>query len=713
MPPARRTRRSKTARTPSPSSPSSQPPPPAHAAAAAKKRPGEGSRRGKPIIDLVLDALVKQEFFFPVYDEANRHLAPWEMVSVMYHRVRGFIASCDASGYRVHWVMDCGWKSEEAHEKWRSRREEEVAEGFRNFPIGLDSILGDVLQECGQRVYRAEGLDGDDVVAKLAQELGPNSLILSADRDMFRYVGLDNPADRVMADFTFEPITDDTGDGKVKGNGYRLRLIRSHNPTMRPGVTKRWLSDVPYDPEEWLTGGANKLMIGIRNDASDVVEEGHDDDNNNEEEEEEEEETSSSPPTDPKQQTDQDYSNRISSQRQTGGGHPRRRRRRRPRAPVPLHAMGYVRGACSPHVRRHGNLHVIARPLRAAAYHLLGTSGAGEDGAVREVYPTWCEETETVAWIEEPLTPDARLAGLFDGDGREALEWLKRQDPAARGGGNDRRGHGNRRDDEIRKFARCVLVAEMVDSVHGGGVLAAARRLSGGEAEAADLEAERARARVKARVAEETEGKEAAEAVVEEQVEEEEGKSRRGSRLERRLARFEAERWEFPPRTRVGSYTCAEPDCRNEYVVDGRERKRMLERGFKTPKRCPACRRAGKSYKNRLRFNNNNHGGVGTTPSPSQVKKRERGRRQRQRQRGRGGGGGGDDDDGGSGGGGEGGAVDDGGGDVSNNPKETERPRGGGSRWTKAKKATKAKARRSQPKAGMFGATLTALAACR
>jgi hypothetical protein len=57
-----------------------------------------------------------------------------------------------------------GWKSEEAHEKWRSRREDEVAEGFRNFPIGLDSILSDVLEECGQRVYRAEGLDGDDVV---------------------------------------------------------------------------------------------------------------------------------------------------------------------------------------------------------------------------------------------------------------------------------------------------------------------------------------------------------------------------------------------------------------------------------------------------------------------------------------------------------------------------------------------------------------------
>ena len=43
----------------------------------------------------VLDALVKQEFFYPSYDEANRHQTPWEMVAVMYHRVRGFIASCE------------------------------------------------------------------------------------------------------------------------------------------------------------------------------------------------------------------------------------------------------------------------------------------------------------------------------------------------------------------------------------------------------------------------------------------------------------------------------------------------------------------------------------------------------------------------------------------------------------------------------------------
>jgi hypothetical protein len=99
--------------------------------------------------------------------------------------------------------------------------------------------------------------------------------------------------------------------------------------------------------EEWLTG-TNKLMMGIRNDMSDAV--------------------------------DVDAVAARAEEKTS----PKPKRRRRRHAPVPLHAMGYVRGACSPDVRQHGNLHALARPLRAAAYHLLG-AGAGIDGAVREV----------------------------------------------------------------------------------------------------------------------------------------------------------------------------------------------------------------------------------------------------------------------------------------------------------------------------------------
>ena len=143
------------------------------------------------------------------------------------------------------------------------------------------------------------------------------------------------------------------------------------------------------------------------------------------------------------------------------------------------------------------------------------------------------------------------------------------------------------------------------------------------------------------------------------------------------------ERWEFPPKTRVGSLTCMEPDCSNEFVVDGRERKRMLEAGFKTPKRCQACRRSGKISRYRLRFS-----------IPPKVKKPGSG--------------------GGGGGGGGGGAGGDGFVSNPNDAKENKkRSAAAPLRWKKTKKS-KAKSQRSQPKAGMLCATMAMMAAaCR
>ena len=60
----------------------------------------------------MLDALVKQEFFYPSYDEANRHQTPWEMVAVMYHRVRGFIAACEVRRRRGR---ERGWGIRHRH----------------------------------------------------------------------------------------------------------------------------------------------------------------------------------------------------------------------------------------------------------------------------------------------------------------------------------------------------------------------------------------------------------------------------------------------------------------------------------------------------------------------------------------------------------------------------------------------------------------------
>jgi hypothetical protein len=54
-------------------------------------------------------------------------------------------------------------------------------------------------------------------------------------------------------------------------------------------------------------------------------------------------------------------------------------------------------------------------------------------------------------------------------------------------------------------------------------------------------------------------------------------------------------RWDFPPRNRVGSFTCQRAGCQNEFVVDARDRKQMLSSGSMVLDRCPACRRSGRS----------------------------------------------------------------------------------------------------------------------
>ena len=59
--------------------------------------------------------MVKQEFFYPSYDEANRHQTPWEMVAVMYHRVRGFIAACEVRRRKGRARREGGYDTDTPH----------------------------------------------------------------------------------------------------------------------------------------------------------------------------------------------------------------------------------------------------------------------------------------------------------------------------------------------------------------------------------------------------------------------------------------------------------------------------------------------------------------------------------------------------------------------------------------------------------------------
>ena len=333
-----------------------------------------------PPRDLVVDALNFLTAYFLPIDAAPKGTSAWRLLEAMQSRVDGFVAACAATNLRPHFVIDAGYQSEEAATKWRKRREAEVRRHERAIPLSADTFLCDLLRAAGAPCYAAEGKDGDDIVARLAYELGPRSLILSADRDMFRYDFIRNAPDRVMADFYLR------GDDPVL-----VALHPSPTGTPKDGVSFRTLKDVPtYEPDEWLHPHC-KLHAVIHR---------------------------------------------------------------------PSH--GYVRGACSPQTRRRGNLHGIARPLRLAAYALMGAMGE-----IHERYPEWDEAEDRVRWEEGEVEPhaDSELRQmLVDGDKLAALRWLRDADDARRDGTDvdaTREDGGN----DFRAFARYAIVAELFAAI--------------------------------------------------------------------------------------------------------------------------------------------------------------------------------------------------------------------------------------------------------
>lgn len=199
-------------------------------------------------IPLIVDALNYLNFFTDGgrYKPEQSAMTPWEQVAVLRARVRGFLHACECSGFAPEFVVDAGWQTDENCRKWMARREAEVAECSRHLPLGMDSLLCDALVEAGGRVYRAAGLDGDDVVARMAVEMGPASLVLSADRDMFRYAAIFNATERICVDFALDR------------SGNRLTLVRSRHSAPKPGVGPRDVSALPYAPGAWLAR-SNKL----------------------------------------------------------------------------------------------------------------------------------------------------------------------------------------------------------------------------------------------------------------------------------------------------------------------------------------------------------------------------------------------------------------------------------------------------------------------
>ena len=235
-------------------------------AGAAAVPPAAGAPHSVP---LVVDALnFLHSYFLPVRDAGPRaaRASAWTLLAAMRARVDGFLRACERSRFEPHFVIDAGWKSEEAGRKWTERREKEVRGGRRDIPLSADTFLADALHASGAKVYTVEGTDGDDVIARLAHELSasepgaPSALVLSADRDMFRYDDLiPNAPERVFADFSFLVAA-----AAAAASDVSIELHPSPNPTPKPGVVRRAASDVPaYDPVEW-TRRHDKLREVLR-----------------------------------------------------------------------------------------------------------------------------------------------------------------------------------------------------------------------------------------------------------------------------------------------------------------------------------------------------------------------------------------------------------------------------------------------------------------
>ena len=544
----------------------------------------------------MVDALnLLTDYFLPVDRGAAPKSDAWTLLAVMQRRVAGFLEACANTTPALvpHFVIDAGWQSKEAATKWRKRREQEVRTHTRTIPLSADTFLADALRAAGAKVYQVEGADGDDIVAVLARALGATSLILSADRDMFRYddTVLPDAANRVAASFSFaeaaprgtrasserfrnkNPLdTKNTKDTKDTKRAPRFGVALHASLTKQPkeGVKRRGSTEMPrFDPsvdfERW-SSPYDKLKTVV--------------------------------------------------------DHP---------------ALGYVRGACSPQTRAFGNPHGHARPLRLAAYRAMRARGR-----VHERFPEWDEANDAVRWEDADvdvesgavclasesatrdassssasssdvgderagpsasdaclledvsndttLADDTKLAETFLRDGNvatncavsaelAALRWLRARDPAWRFAS----ARGEDDADSFRGFARFAIVAECFVAARRGEARECDTKKNTTLAVALamrdamrDAETENASnvsnvspspAPSAARVREKTSGKD---------------------------RRDVDALFAFPPASHR-SIRCAERACGARFVVSAGERAFLAEKGFAPPTRCKACRDARKA----------------------------------------------------------------------------------------------------------------------
>jgi len=197
---------------------------------------------------VVIDALNYLSTFMPVNEPGFKgRTEPWPLVHEAAVRVHAFVDGCRKSGVTPHFVIDCGFESDEALQTWMGRREKEVQEQERNMPYNADCILAALLLQRGADVLRPVNLDGDDVVVRMAVEL--HCAVVSNDTDMMRYKELSHS--KIMVGWLFKP------DGRVE-------FVRRTHFAMakgKEGLPPKSIEHLPFELERWRAEAANNKFV--------------------------------------------------------------------------------------------------------------------------------------------------------------------------------------------------------------------------------------------------------------------------------------------------------------------------------------------------------------------------------------------------------------------------------------------------------------------
>jgi len=130
------------------------------------------------IKSLYIDVLNFGNFFF---DQASYN---WSL-NPPKQKIKAFCKALKKQGITAKLFIDESIESDEAINKWKTRREKEIIQGKKGVPQGMSTFIGDIFRKHGIPVLYSLEADNDDTLAAYAQVDGAD--VLSGDGDFYRY----------------------------------------------------------------------------------------------------------------------------------------------------------------------------------------------------------------------------------------------------------------------------------------------------------------------------------------------------------------------------------------------------------------------------------------------------------------------------------------------------------------------------------------------